>query len=114
MCPLQEIYRTCKNGMSSINHVLQEERKFHFLSSGRLYTNKSMDVAYQTLPLNESSKILQPKKSTVSPASCSEESGEIEELQFFRFPPDVRNIRLARETASNPDRLTWRGPKHNN
>ena len=27
MCPLQEIYRTCKNGMSSINHVLQEEQE---------------------------------------------------------------------------------------
>ena len=35
MCPLQEIYRTCKNGMSPINHVPQEDRKFHFLSSAK-------------------------------------------------------------------------------
>ena len=36
MCPLQEIYRTCKNGMSSTNHALQKYRKFHFLSSVKL------------------------------------------------------------------------------
>ena len=48
MCLLQEIYRTCKNGMSSINHVLQEDRKFHFLSSDMASTEPFFyDSAYK-------------------------------------------------------------------
>ena len=78
MCPLQEIYRTCKNGMSSINHVLQEDRKFHFLSSGdryillRLVVDASMSdpVMLQHTLLKErrmSFYVLQQALSAVSP-----------------------------------------------